>query len=251
MAGVVPADTGASLAWHDALVERIERQGPASISVFLRSALRTHVAGQHVDVRLVADDGYEARRSYSIASAPCSASIELLIERLEDGEVSPFLHDVLQVGDTIELRGPVGGHFVWSPAQAGPLLLVAGGSGIAPLIAMLRDRAARAPAVDALLLYSARHAIDLAYRDELRAMAAADPHFTLVVTTTREPATQPGDFGRRVDGPMLADVLARLHGPPASVYVCGSTGFVETVSARLVDLGSPPAIIRAERYGGA
>ncbi len=240
----------ASHGWQAATVAEIVHRTRRIASIFLRSALRHHIAGQHVDVRLVAEDGYEARRSYSIASAPDADLLELLVERLDDGEVSPFLHDVLRVGDSLELRGPIGGHFVWRGDEPGPLLLIAGGSGIAPLLSMLRHRAATHGAGDALLLYSAQRWADLVCPDELIAMAERDTHCRIVVTTTREAARRPGDHGRRIDDAMLVDVLARWARQPHACYVCGSTGFVEAVTGGLVDAGIAPGVIRAERYGG-
>jgi len=170
--------------WREATIEQIVRRTPHAVSVFFSNPLGPHRAGQHVDLRLVADDGYEARRSYSIASAPDSDRIELLIERLADGEVSPYFHDVARAGDTIELLGPLGGHFVWPRSLPGPLLLVAGGSGIAPLMAMLRHRARALPAVPAALLYGGRTWDELAFRDELLALADASPSFALTFATS-------------------------------------------------------------------
>lgn len=237
--------------WTNATIERVQRCPPRIASVFLRTAMAPHRAGQHVDIRLVADDGYEARRSYSIASAPADTTIELLIDRLDDGEVSPWFHDVAQPGDTIDLRGPLGGHFVWSPADGGPVLWIAGGSGIAPLAAMARQRAREAPGMPALLLHAARGWDDLALRDEMIEAARRDPAFHFVAATSREPARRAGDFSRRVDAAMLADVLERWQQRPQRVHVCGSTPFVETVATAALQLGIAAAIIRTERYGDA
>jgi ferredoxin-NADP reductase len=200
-----------------------------------------HLAGQHVDVRLTAEDGYQAQRSYSIASAPQDAQLVLTVERLDDGEVSPYLTDVLEPGDDLELRGPIGGYFVWREALGGPLLLVAGGSGVVPLRAMLRDHRATASEIPVRLVYSARTWDDLIYRDEL-----AD--YETTITLTRE--QPPGWNGRtgRVD----ADLVAETAWPPAErplIYVCGPTGFVEAVADVLVTLGHSPASIRTERFG--
>ncbi|BCM85145.1 FAD-binding oxidoreductase [Methylobacterium indicum] len=201
-------------------------------------------AGQHVDVRLTAPDGYQAQRSYSIASSPTHpGTIDLLIERLDDGEVSGFFADVAEPGDAIELRGPIGGAFVWEPAQGGPLLLVGGGSGVVPLLAMLRHRAEAAPDVPALLLYSARTAADVIARDELMRRDAGEPGFRLRLALTREPG------GRRIDAARIGEALADL-GPPAHTFVCGSNPFVSAVSDLLVDAGVPAATIRTERFGG-
>jgi ferredoxin-NADP reductase len=208
-----------------------------------------HLPGQHVDLRLTAEDGYRAERSYSIASAPGAAALEITVDRLDDGEVSPFLTDQLRPGDAIELRGPIGRYFVWSPsASARPLLLLAGGSGIVPLMCMLRHRQLTGSAVPAALLYSTRTRDDVIYRDELSALAAADTGFALRVTLTRdrEPGWA-GDTGRVT----LAGVqeLVRILGGDAETFVCGGHGFVEAASALLVQAGQPPEAIRTERFG--
>jgi ferredoxin-NADP reductase len=207
-----------------------------------------HRAGQHVDVRLTAEDGYQAQRSYSIASAPEQpGTIELAIERLQDGEVSPFFHDEVRVGDEIELRGPIGGHFMWSVQDGGPLLLVGGGSGVVPLAAMIRHHAAQASAIPVTLVYSARTAADLLYLDELRAYAARGA-LTLLATVTRE-AARGADLGSgRIDRALLARAIARDR--PFRTFVCGMNAFVESASALLLDLGLPAEAIRTERYGG-
>jgi ferredoxin-NADP reductase len=203
-----------------------------------------HVAGQHVDVRLTAEDGYQAQRSYSIASAPEDQRLALTIERLDDGEVSPYLAGEVRTGDEFEIRGPVGGHFTWRVRDGGPLLLVAGGSGLVPLMAMLRHRAAQGSDVDARLLLSARSLEDVFYRDELSALDAVRVSYTL----TRERPADWNGYDRRVDAEMLADV-----GPPASedprIFVCGPTAFVEQAAESLVSLGHEPGAIRTERFG--
>lgn len=201
-----------------------------------------HVAGQHVDVRLTAEDGYQAQRSYSIASAPEDPELALTIEEIEDGEVSPYLAEELRAGDELELRGPVGGHFTWRASEGGPLLLVGGGSGLVPLMAMLRHHRAQASDADARLLVSARTWEDVLYREELAGFASV--RYTL----TRAQPTDWTGFAGRVDAAMLAEV-----GPPPDadprIYVCGPTPFVEHVADLLVDLGHPPRAIRAERFG--
>jgi ferredoxin-NADP reductase len=204
-----------------------------------------HVAGQHVDVRLTAEDGYQAERSYSIASAPEAADLELTVERIDDGEVSPYLTDEVREGDQFELRGPVGGHFTWRVEQGGPLLLVAGGSGLVPLMAMLRHRAANGRGdVDARLLVSARRWEDVLFRDELEGLADVRTRYTL----TREQPPGWTGFDRRVDAAMLEAV-----GPPPAesprVFVCGPTAFVERAADLLVAAGHDPRAIRAERFG--
>jgi ferredoxin-NADP reductase len=206
-----------------------------------------HVAGQHVDVRLTAEDGYQAQRSYSIASAPEDAQLALTVERIDDGEVSPYLTEELRPGDELEIRGPIGGHFTWRVQDRGPLLLVAGGSGLVPLMAMLRHHRAQESSVEARLLLSARGWDDVLYRDELSRLGASDgiqTHFTL---TRSHPDGWTG-FSGRVDAEMLTTV-----GPPPDerprIYVCGPTAFVEHAADLLIDLGHPPQAIRAERFG--
>lgn len=245
----VPAPAPAAR-WIEAQITRIERRTPRLSSVFLAATLAPHVAGQHVDVRLTAPDGYQAQRSYSIASAPGAAEIELAIERLDDGEVSPYFHEVALPGDTIEVRGPIGGHFIWRPEDGGPVLLVAGGSGIAPLMAIARAWSNATATAPMLLFYSARTWDDLVYRDELLATAARTAAFAFVAATTRGPQQRPQDFGRRLDAPMLREVLGRWSYVPAHVYVCGSNAFVGTATDHLVGAGVPARIIRTERYGG-
>ena len=237
--------------WHPAVIERVVRQTPRVTSFFLRSPLPRGSAGQHLDVRLSAPDGYAAERSYSIASAPESEQVELAIECLQDGEVSSFFHDVAQAGDTIDVRGPIGGHFVWDESMGGPLLLVAGGSGVAPLMAMVRHRALVGSRVPALLVYSSRTFEDVIFRDELLARAAADPAFQLRLATTRGPKARPVDVERRVDRTLFAQLLGEWGLRPGPVYVCGSNAFVEAATGALLDEGLAAGQIRTERFGGA
>jgi ferredoxin-NADP reductase len=204
-----------------------------------------HRAGQHVDVRLTAEDGYQAERSYSIASAPEAPGVELTVQQVADGEVSSYLDGVLEPGDTIEVRGPIGGHFSWSVEDGGPLLLVGGGVGLVPLMSMLRHRAAQASRVEARLLLSVRTHEDLLYRDELAALGPAEG-LGISVTYTR--AAPPGWTGAR--GRIDAATLAALGAPLASrCFVCGPTAFVERVADLLVDAGHDPRSIHAERFG--
>lgn len=237
--------------WREAVIERIVPQTARVVSVFLRAPLERHVAGQHLDIRLTAPDGYQARRSYSIASAPGDALIELAIERLDNGEVSPYFHEVAQPGDTIEVRGPIGGHFTWQPGEGGPILLLAGGSGVAPLMSIIRDRTASVPNLEVMLVYSARRWKELIFRDELLDMAEKSPAFIFTVATTRAPRERPGDVERRLDRSLLREILARWARTPRAIYVCGATPFVEAVAGALVQEGQPPGRIRAERFGGA
>jgi ferredoxin-NADP reductase len=234
--------------WHLATVREVREETAAARTIVLDvPGWPAHVAGQHVDVRLTAEDGYQAQRSYSIASAPESDALELTVERIDDGEVSPYLVDELRPGDEFEVRGPVGGHFTWRVEDGGPLVLVAGGSGLVPLMAMLRHRAARASDVDARLLVSARRVQDVLYRAELQALAEGSGVRASYTLTREQPEGWTG-FDRRVDAEMLAAV-----GPPVAdaprVFVCGPTAFVERAADVLVALGHAPAAIRAERFG--
>ena len=205
-----------------------------------------HRAGQHVDIRLTAEDGYQAERSYSIASAPDGRRLDLTVVRIPDGEVSPYIADELQPGDQIELRGPVGGYFAWEPSQGGPLLLVAGGSGIAPLMAMIRLRAAAGSDTNTRLLFSSRGWDDVIYRDELERLNGNG----LTVVHTLTDSQPPGwtGYARRVDAEMLAEVGPSPAEQPR-VYVCGPTPFVEGVAEALVHLGHDPQRIKTERFG--
>ena len=207
-----------------------------------------HEPGQHVDIRLTSDDGYVAERSYSIATPTDGTRITITVERLDDGEVSPYLVDELKIGDKVELRGPIGGWFVWRPDLGGPLFLAAGGSGLAPLMAMVRARVASAKDVPIRLLVSARSADEVIYAAELDAIAGDHPGVQVIETLTR---TQPPGwtgYGRRVDRAMLAEVAWPAAEKPRC-YACGPTGFVEAVAAALVDLGHDPANVRTERFG--
>jgi ferredoxin-NADP reductase len=199
-----------------------------------------HRAGQHVDVRLTAEDGYQAQRSYSIASAPEDEQLAITVERLDDGEVSPYLTDELIVGDKIELRGPIGGYFVWEAEHGGPLLLVGGGSGVVPLRSMLRHREAAGSPIPARLLYSARSSDDVIYRDEL-------DRYEVVYTFTR--AQPPGwtGYARRVDEEILREVA--FPDARGLAYICGPTRFVEAVADGLVGIGYAPVRVRTERFG--
>jgi ferredoxin-NADP reductase len=238
--------------WQEAVIERIEPQTARVKSFFLRpQSWRSFWAGQHLDVRLTAPDGYQAQRSYSVASAPGLEGLyELVVEHLEDGEVSPFFHDVAEVGDAIEIRGPFGGHFVWGPEDGGPLLLVGGGSGVAPLMSILRHRAVVDSDVRVVLLHAARAWDDVIYREELIARDAAEAEFTLLLSLSRDTARRPQDAGRRIDKPLLEATLARLGAAPRLTFVCGSNPFVEAVSSYLLDLSVSPQTIRTERFGG-
>ena len=207
-----------------------------------------HLAGQHVDVRLTAEDGYQAQRSYSIASAPEEGRLALTVERLADGEVSPYLTDVLVVGDKLELRGPIGGYFVWQAGEGGPVLLLGGGSGVVPLVAMIRHRQAAGSDAPMRLLYSAKRADDLIYREELEELAGRGDGFEAFFTLTREQPDGWRGFGRRVDRELL-DEVGWPAGDDPLAYVCGPTGFVEAVASALVETGLPSLRIKTERFG--
>ena len=203
-----------------------------------------HRAGQHVDVRLTAEDGYQAQRSYSIASAPNESRVELTVERIDDGEVSPYLTEEARPRDQIEIRGPVGGYFVWDPTPGGAVLLVGGGSGVVPLMAMARQRAADGDHLPTRLLYSARSWDDVIYREELEHLQGNG--FEVVYTLTREQPPGWTGYGRRVDRELLAEVAPR---DLALTFVCGPTPFVEAVAEALVGLGHEPSRIKTERFG--
>lgn len=206
-----------------------------------------HLAGQHVDVKLTAEDGYSAERSYSLASPPEDGRVVLGVELVEDGEVSTYLVEVAQPGDRVEVRGPIGLYFVWRPETGGPLLLVGGGSGVVPLMAILRHRLASGSDVPVRMLLSWRTPADVIYKDELEA-ASREDGVEVVHTFTRESPVGWTGYARRIDAAMLAEV-----GWPASerphVYVCGPTGLVETVASTLVSLGHEPRHVRTERFG--
>jgi ferredoxin-NADP reductase len=207
-----------------------------------------HLPGQHVDVRLTADGGYHAQRSYSITSAPEDELLALTVERVPDGEVSPYLIDELHPGDKLQLRGPIGGHFVWESGALDPLYLIAGGAGVTPLMAMLRHRWKAERRVPAVLFYSARSHLDLIFRAELDAMTRDDASLRVAYTLTREqPAGWEGRRGR-IDKKSLASIGFPASQSPA-IYVCGPTGFVEGVSSSLVELGYDAVRIKTERFG--
>jgi ferredoxin-NADP reductase len=208
-----------------------------------------HLAGQHIDVRLTADDGYQAERSYSISSAPAgNEHVELTVERLDDGEVSPYLTGELQVGDKLELRGPIGGHFVWDVGLGGPLLLVGGGSGVAPLMAMLRHRKAAHSTVQTRLLYSARSIDDVIYRAELDRLGADGDGLQVRLTLTRVQPQGWSGLRRRIDAEMLSEIGWPPEAKPM-MFICGPTPLVESAAEALVKRGHDPMRIKTERFG--
>jgi ferredoxin-NADP reductase len=236
------------LSWLLTTVSSKRRETERTITLALESPdWPGHVAGQHVDVRLTAEDGYQAERSYSIASAPEAGKLELTVEEIADGEVSPYLSEVLQEGDQLELRGPIGGYFTWTTAVGGPLLLVAGGSGVVPLMSILRYRQASDSNVPVTILYSARSWEDVIYRDELERLGGDDAVDVAYTLTRSQPPKWTG-FARRIDAAMLRDVGATSR-PDTHAYVCGPTPLVESVATDLVALGYPAARVKTERFG--
>ena len=235
------------LAWQIGEVVETHPATPRAKSLLLDvPGWEGHKAGQHVDIRLTAEDGYQAQRSYSIASAPEDNRVELVVERLDDGEVSPYLTDELRPGDKLELRGPIGGWFAWEAKDGGPLFFVAGGSGIAPLMAMIRHRAAAGSDASCHLLYSSRSREETIFADELDQLAASDGSLQVFHTLTR---SQPPDwtgYARRIDRVMLAEVSPEEN-PLA--FVCGPTPLVESVATELVGLGHDARRIKTERFG--
>ncbi|MBD2754646.1 ferredoxin reductase [Spirosoma validum] len=237
--------------WQIAQVKAITQETPRVKTFTLQlPQWIPHVTGQHYDLRLTAEDGYQAERSYSIASPPeQTGEIDLTVELIDDGEVSSYLHEGISVGDPLEVRGPIGGYFVWKDNMANiPLLLIAGGSGVVPLMAMLRHRAKIGAKNPTVLLFSVRTAEETIYHQELRQLADQDAQFTLLLTYTRQPPPEWSGYQRRIDRPMLTDVLKSFTSQPIS-FVCGPTLLVEQVANTLVDLDIPTDKIRTERFG--
>jgi ferredoxin-NADP reductase len=237
------------LSWHLAEVVEVAPETPRTKSLVLEvPGWEGHKAGQHVDIRLTAEDGYQAQRSYSIASATEDEQLVLTVERIEDGEVSPYLTDVLMAGDRLELRGPIGGYFAWEAKDGGPLLLVAGGSGVVPLMAMLRHRVAAGSGVATRLLYSSRSYEEIIYRKELERLSARDDSLEVIHTLTRSRPKGWSGYERRIDLEMLKAV-----GPPPAegplAFICGPTPLVEAVATALVGIGHDPLFVKTERFG--
>ena len=251
------AVAGPRIAWRVAKVLDVVRETSRTRTLLLDvPGWPGHRAGQHVDVRLTAEDGYQAERSYSIASAPKDAKLALTVEELDDGEVSPYLTEELHAGDQFELRGPIGGYFVWDIPIGGPLFLVGGGSGIVPLMAMIRHRNSSLPAGDvvarrnlpARLLYSSRSWDEVIYRDELARLAAGDPTLDVIHTITRQAPDDWQGFRRRIDRAMLSETAWSPSQKPR-IFVCGPTPLVEAVANALVELGHEPNMVKTERFG--
>ncbi|MEP6833720.1 MAG: ferredoxin reductase [Gemmatimonas sp.] len=243
--------------WQDAVIEQIEFATPSVKTFVLRpTVLHPFLPGQHIDVRLTAPDGYEAQRSYSVASAPdSSGTIQLAIEVLKRGEVSPYFHEVAIVGDVIEVRGPFTTHFVWRPESDGAVLLIGGGSGVAPLMSMVRHRARVVDAPSMTLLYSARSWDEVIFREELLQHEQQQSGLRVLFCITRDisnaPPTRAADYVRRIDGAIVRDVIGTMPHNPPTCFVCGNNGFVGTVADALVDGGIPAHDVKTERYGGS
>jgi ferredoxin-NADP reductase len=239
-----------TLAWQLATVSAIRDETPTVRTFTLAlPGWDGHRAGQHVDLRLTAEDGYSVERSYSIASEPeRPGEIDVTVERIPDGEVSPFLHDVVVVGDRLEVRGPIGGYFVWESSMTDPLLLVAGGSGVVPLMAMVRHRARTGSKGAARLLFSSRGPNEIIYREELERLAGAGNGFDVAYTLTRRQPPGWTGYARRIDAQMLAEILEPL-GAETRTYICGPTALVETAANALVQLGFAAERVRTERFG--
>ncbi len=235
--------------WQIATIKDIKTETP-KVKTFTLTLPNwmPHRAGQHYDLRLTAPDGYQAQRSYSVASEPERAGeIDLTIEKIEDGEVSPYMHEVVQPGDQVEVRGPIGGYFVWDAGMREPLLLIAGGSGIVPLMAMLRHRAAKGSHVPARLLYSSRAQDDAIYLKDLERLSKQDGVGVFHTFTRTQPPGWKG-YARRIDRAMLEEV-ARPLGKTAEAFVCGPTALVEAAANTLVQIGLPASRIKTERFG--
>jgi len=235
--------------WRIGEVVEVVPETPRTKSLMLEvPGWEGHKAGQHIDVRLTAPDGYQAQRSYSIASAPEDWRLVLTVDRLDEGEVSSYLIDELMVGDRLELRGPIGGWFVWEARDGGPLLLVAGGSGVVPLMAMIRHRSSVGSEVPTRLVYSSRSYEEIIYREELEGLAAQDDSLEVFHTLTRSRPEGWEGYGRRIDARMLSEVAW----PPEEsllAFVCGPTPLVEAAASALVGLGHDPARVKTERFG--
>jgi ferredoxin-NADP reductase len=235
--------------WRLAEVVDVVPETPRTKSLVLEvPGWEGHRAGQHVDVRLTAPDGYRAQRSYSVASAPEDGRLVLTVDRLDDGEVSTYLTDELVAGDRLELRGPIGGWFVWEAKDGGPLLLVAGGSGVVPLMAMIRHRSSVGSDVPTRLVYSSRSYEEIIYREELEGLAAQDDSLEVFHTLTRSRPEGWEGYGRRIDARMLSEVAWPPEESPVA-FVCGPTPLVEAAASALVGLGHDPARIKTERFG--
>ena len=237
------------LVWRPAEIIAVRDEAAHARSLVLQvEGWQAHQAGQHVDVRLTAADGYQAQRSYSISSAPLASHAELLVDRVPDGEVSPYLAGEARVGDRFELRGPIGGYFVWTPEYGGPLLLIAGGSGIAPVASILAHRAVAARCLPTQVLYSVRTTQDIIFKERLEAWKRDDPALAVSLTLTRSAPADWTGYRRRIDAAMLREVSFEMSDMPLA-YLCGPTTMVEAAADALVRIGYPAERIRTERFG--
>lgn len=237
------------LAWRPAEIIAVRKEAAHARSLVLRvDGWQPHKAGQHIDVRLTAADGYQAQRSYSISSAPLASTLELLVECVPDGEVSPYLTGEARVGDRLEIRGPIGGYFVWTPECGDPLLLIGGGSGIAPLASILANRAVAARRLPTQVLYSVRTTEDIIFKERLEAWRRDDPALAIALTLTRSAPADWTGYRRRIDTAMLREVSFEMSDRPLA-YVCGPTTMVEAAADALVRIGYPAERIRTERFG--
>jgi ferredoxin-NADP reductase len=239
-----------TIEWQIASIANIKPETSTVKTFTLKlPAWMRHRAGQHYDIRLTAEDGYQTQRSYSIASEPeREGEVDFTVERIEDGEVSTYLHDVAVIGDRVEVRGPIGGYFVWNVDMANPLLLIAGGSGIVPLMSMIRHRAAAGVHTPAALLYSSRHFEDIIYHTELEMLGRANGGLHVFHTLTRSQPPDWNGYTRRIDEAMLREVVGPL-GRSVQVFICGPTLMVESAANALVRIGIDPNQIRTERFG--
>lgn len=239
-----------TLGWQIATVTNIKKETDRAASFTLAlPAWMPHRAGQHYDVRLTAQDGYQVERSYSIASEPERAGqIDLTVEKIDDGEVSPYMHDVVMVGDKIEVRGPIGGYFVWDATMRDPLLLIGGGSGVVPLMSILRHRAAEHVTTPTHLLYSARALDDIIYYDELQKLSANMDGFKVFYTLTRSHPADWKGYTRRIDAAMLKEIAQPL-GKNLQAFICGPTALVENAANVLVQINIPANAVKTERFG--
>jgi ferredoxin-NADP reductase len=237
------------LNWLEAeVVELVQETTRVRTIVFEVPGWTGHSPGQHVDIRLTAEDGYQAQRSYSIANASRGEQVALTVEAVENGEVSPYLVDQVVVGDRIELRGPIGGYFVWEPSQGGPLQLIAGGSGLVPLMAMIRSQMSSESSVPTRLLASARSWEELIYREELEKLSRQRNGFEVVYTLTRSQPPGWKGYSQRINRDLVAASTITVEETPL-VFICGPTGFVETAAATMLELGHRPERIKTERFG--
>ena len=239
--------------WQGAEIAAIERASSNILKVAIRPDVMVPFrAGQHIDVRLTAEDGYQASRSYSISAAPGQGdTYDLLIERLVDGEVSGFFHEAAEPGARLEIKGPIGGHFVWASPQSGSILLVAGGSGIAPILSMVRHRNKSETSAKIRLVYATRFAHELVALDELLEASSMDQQFQLRIFLSRETETSPHWRNERISHSALAEFVTQPDAAPEVAFVCGSNSFAEAAIEALVKAGLPKEILRVERFGDA